>query len=266
MTRTATCCCGELSVTTRGEPERVVVCHCEYCQRRSGSDYQVSAWFFGDQITSVSGECGLYVSPENNGIEYRFCRTCGSTVFWHLSFLQAHLEEALYGVSVGCFNDPEFPSPEIEIHTGNRHNWVAAIRGADSFHDFPPLERMIPQEGDPQSWRAEPRRLHHGSASAEVTESEDDALLGYRFQAEILEISHSGLRLSCDRLLADCTLDLWVVLDGKETRLRLSVEVRWASGDPSSGYEAGVEVIDNPLTDIAAWYQRLKELPGIVQG
>lgn len=54
--RTARCCCGELSITVSGEPEGVIICHCNYCQRRTGNIFQVSCWYLGDQIVPRTGQ------------------------------------------------------------------------------------------------------------------------------------------------------------------------------------------------------------------
>ncbi len=39
MTRTAECHCGQLKVVADGEPERVYLCHCTACQRRTGTAF-----------------------------------------------------------------------------------------------------------------------------------------------------------------------------------------------------------------------------------
>ena len=39
------CACGENRYETSGNPERARVCHCRYCQLRSGSPFGVGAWF-----------------------------------------------------------------------------------------------------------------------------------------------------------------------------------------------------------------------------
>lgn len=71
--RIARCCCGDVSITLRGEPERVIRCHCHYCQRRTGNVFQTSAWFFEDQIIARTGETRVFNASENNpGVDYTF--------------------------------------------------------------------------------------------------------------------------------------------------------------------------------------------------
>ena len=45
MSRTAECACGRVQVTVENEPVAVVTCHCDFCQKRTGSAFQVSALF-----------------------------------------------------------------------------------------------------------------------------------------------------------------------------------------------------------------------------
>lgn len=53
--RTARCCCGDLSITVSGDPKRILSCHCDYCQRRTGNVNQVSCWFTESQVVSKRG-------------------------------------------------------------------------------------------------------------------------------------------------------------------------------------------------------------------
>ena len=44
------CACGENRYETTGNPERARVCHCRYCQLRSGSPFGVGAWFKEENV------------------------------------------------------------------------------------------------------------------------------------------------------------------------------------------------------------------------
>lgn len=95
--RTASCCCGELAITVISEPERVILGHCDYCQKRTGNVCQVSCWYYGDQIESRSGATRIFnEGPNNPGIDYTFCERCGSTVYWEFSVFRPLLDVPLY--------------------------------------------------------------------------------------------------------------------------------------------------------------------------
>ena len=143
--RTARCCCGDVSITLRGDPERVLRCHCHYCQRR-GNVFQTAAWFFEGQIIARTGETRVFnaSSAESNiGVDYTFCVRCGSTVYWPFTLLSGLGigEQGLYGVAVGCFEDPDFPAPTFEFWEKYRHPWVPKLEGAESYKEFPSPEK-----------------------------------------------------------------------------------------------------------------------------
>lgn len=117
--RTATCDCGQLSITVHGEPAGVGVCHCLACQRRTGSAFAYLAGFRGTY--EVRGTATEFVRTGDAGAQFRFrfCPTCGSTVF--------DTEEGVDGkvsVAVGCFADPAFPPPTVSVYAIRKHHWV----------------------------------------------------------------------------------------------------------------------------------------------
>jgi hypothetical protein len=129
MTRIARCCCGQLRAEASADPVRVVVCHCSECRRRTGSAYGVSAYFQKDYV-EVDGPNSTFVRhcPEGRIIEFRFCPSCGSTVYW-----RADLLPDLIGVAVGLFDDPAFPEPTSSIFERNRFPWVGFMHQISRF-------------------------------------------------------------------------------------------------------------------------------------
>jgi hypothetical protein len=119
-TREASCCCGQLRLTTAGEPVRISICHCLECQRRTGSVFGTQARFKRAQVT-IEGRTVEYVRKGDSGdpITFRFCPACGSTVYWTLSALPE-----LIAVAVGAFADPGFPAPRVSVYEQRRHPWV----------------------------------------------------------------------------------------------------------------------------------------------
>lgn len=121
MDRTATCACGQLSLTCRGEPAKVSLCHCLACQKRTGSAFGIAAFFRRGEI-SVRGASTIYERDSDSGfrVTLHFCPVCGSTVFW-----EPHRKPDMIAVGVGSFADPTFPPPSQAVHAESRHPWVA---------------------------------------------------------------------------------------------------------------------------------------------
>ena len=118
--RSATCSCGGLRATCRGEPVKVSLCHCLECQRRTGSTYGIAAFFPRDAI-SIDGRSTQYTRPSDSGhdVRFSFCPQCGGTVFW-----EPRRMPDLIAVAVGAFADPDFPAPAQEVFTHHRHRWL----------------------------------------------------------------------------------------------------------------------------------------------
>lgn len=118
----------------------VVTCHCEFCQRRTGSVFQVSAVFSQEQAVEIEGETTIYNGVETNGVgtsagddvSYHFCPTCGSTLYWTFE------GRPVLAVAVGNFTDADFPAPTAEFHAPRRHSWLNPVPGAEQFEGFRP--------------------------------------------------------------------------------------------------------------------------------
>ncbi len=114
----------------------VAICHCDFCQKRTGSAFQVGAYFAADEPIEVRGETKAYNGLEIDGVgnaagasvTYNFCPTCGSTVYW-VSDGQA----AILGIAAGNVVGTELPAPGMELYTKNRHDWVPPVGSAEQF-------------------------------------------------------------------------------------------------------------------------------------
>ena len=117
--RVARCACGGLSVITLGEPVKISACHCLACQKRTGSAFSVAV-FFGRDQAQASGPAERYVRLGDSGqpVEFHFCPTCGSTVFWYPAFRSQWI-----GVAIGCFDDKSL-RPTQAVYEQDRLPWV----------------------------------------------------------------------------------------------------------------------------------------------
>jgi hypothetical protein len=132
VSRTASCCCGQLQIEVSGEPRGVGVCHCLACQQRTGSVFAALAGFA--EPFKVTGAATEYVRTGDNGAQFRFrfCPVCGSTVY--------HTEEGVSGrvaVAVGAFADPTFPPPQVSVYDCRRHSWVQLPAGVTAYDKDP---------------------------------------------------------------------------------------------------------------------------------
>jgi hypothetical protein len=142
-TREASCNCGQLRVTCKGpDPERISLCHCNLCQKQSGSVFAVQARFPREQVT-IEGKSTAWKLPlaEAKLTEYRncaslggggtfhFCPVCGSTVWY-----TADADAARIGVKIGAFTDPTFPAPKISGFEEYQHPWAMNVAALPMEH------------------------------------------------------------------------------------------------------------------------------------
>lgn len=125
--RKAQCACGQLSLVAKGDPVRVSMCHCQQCQRRTGSPFGQQARFPRDRV-EIAGERKAWarVAESGNRITFYFCPECGSTVYYEME-----AAPDIYGVAVGCFADPDFPPPGVSVYGEHRHAWVELPHGIE---------------------------------------------------------------------------------------------------------------------------------------
>ena len=121
MERTATCACGQLGITVKGNPRIIAACNCTQCQKRTGSVFGVSAYFLDRRVLGIFGDSTVCSRTADSGLPItgNFCPKCGSTVYWKGDFIPGHT-----GVAVGCFADPAFPAPKVSVWNTTRHHWV----------------------------------------------------------------------------------------------------------------------------------------------
>jgi len=98
--RIGQCHCGSLRVIATGEPERVYLCHCKACQRRTGTAFHFGATYRREQVP-LAGERKIYERDADSGdrIRFHFCPNCGSTLYW-----EGDRNPAVCGVAVGAFD------------------------------------------------------------------------------------------------------------------------------------------------------------------
>jgi hypothetical protein len=129
MERVAECHCGQLKAIASGEPERVYVCHCKSCQRRTGAVVHSGSRWLKSQVR-IEGEEKIYGRMADSGFEIRFhfCPDCGSSVFWEGDRGPDH-----YGIAVGCFADPTFPPPVYSSYEEAMHPWLGVATAKEHY-------------------------------------------------------------------------------------------------------------------------------------
>jgi hypothetical protein len=142
MTRTARCHCGQVTITCEGDPDPVVMCSCQLCQRRTGAPFQIGAYFLAENV-HIKGETETFHSIRDSGLDgpVNLCRNCGTSIWWE-GF------PGKIGVAGGCFADPEFPQPTVSVYERSKHRWVSIPDGIPRFEQMPSAEWLEAERPD----------------------------------------------------------------------------------------------------------------------
>jgi len=129
MERVAQCHCGQLKAIASGDPDRVYVCHCVACQRRTGAVLHSGASYPVERVR-FEGEEKIFARMADSGFEIRFhfCPNCGTSVYW-----EGDRNPGNRGIAVGCFADPDFPAPSSSGWEESMHRWLGLPDGTEHF-------------------------------------------------------------------------------------------------------------------------------------
>ncbi|TCS43749.1 GFA family protein [Reinekea marinisedimentorum] len=113
------CLCGAVRYQISGPITDVIYCHCSQCKKQSGSAFMA----FGSvkhTALQISGADSLQSYCASENAERKFCRNCGSTLFWQ------HCGN--YGKTYSCFAlgtlDTEFkPQDWQHYYTDDKASW-----------------------------------------------------------------------------------------------------------------------------------------------
>ena len=108
------------------------------------------------------------------------------------------------------------------------------------------------------SRRREERQQCDGKAVARVLDGPFHELKNASFEAEVVDVSDSGLRLDCDELLDQCVLLMKITLNNSTETIPIRGEVRWASWEEGGQYQMGVEFADNDVPVVIKWHDLLR--------
>jgi hypothetical protein len=119
--RIGQCHCGSLRVIATGEPDRVYLCHCTACQRRTGTLLSIPARVI-PKIGCGSTVNGMFTNATPTAVfafDFISGPNCGSTLYW-----EGDRNPAVCGVAVGAFDTSAFSPPSDSIWEDSMHRWL----------------------------------------------------------------------------------------------------------------------------------------------
>ena len=117
----ASCRCGQLSVTATGDPVRVSVCHCLNCKQRSGSAFAAQVRFPAEAVSIKGNSKSFDIAGDSGNVAaFHFCPECGSDVYYVIK----GKFDGLVAIPLGAFEDP-FPfTPDYSVYESRKCKWL----------------------------------------------------------------------------------------------------------------------------------------------
>jgi hypothetical protein len=125
---TGRCLCGSITFRAHAAPMLQGACHCEDCQRQTGSAVSVFVAVPRSALTVEGDTLASYtVTGEEHGTdnERTFCSACGSPI---VSYIGAVPELAI--LKAGTIDDRSWIAPAMEIWARSAHPWSPHFEGA----------------------------------------------------------------------------------------------------------------------------------------
>jgi hypothetical protein len=117
------CLCGAVSYTSDADPVATAICHCDDCQRQSGSPFSLNVLIPEDEL-ALTGELKVFNTTGSESGEPRVrcvCPTCGSPIFTRLAEMPG-----LVALKAGTLDDRSWLEPEMEVWCDRKHGWMDA--------------------------------------------------------------------------------------------------------------------------------------------
>ncbi len=116
------CLCRAIRYRVKGNPLVAYVCHCTFCQRRSGSAFGTNIWFEEENVELTGDGLTTYEQRSDESshlLRLHFCNRCGTTVMW-----TAERRPGVRIIMIGTLDDPNWVKIERHIWTRSAQHWV----------------------------------------------------------------------------------------------------------------------------------------------
>ena len=138
---TGGCACGSIRYQLLDKPMFVHCCHCDDCQRLTGSAFVLNAIIETQAIKLLRGKPVAVPVPRENGPHdiYR-CPMC-QTALWSDYGRRPNLRF----VRVGTLDKPGALKPDVHIYTRWKANWLKLPKRTPSFRDYYKSSKLWPK-------------------------------------------------------------------------------------------------------------------------
>ena len=116
------CLCGSIEYATDAEPVFSIICHCDDCQRQTGTAFSMTVgvpkatvvFKNEDKLKEYVGE-----SASGNPVRRKFCQDCGSPIIAMIA-----MAPDMYMIKAGTLNDKSWLKPTHQFWCSTKQPWL----------------------------------------------------------------------------------------------------------------------------------------------
>ena len=116
------CLCGSIEYATDAEPVFSIICHCDDCQRQTGTAFSMTVgvpkatvvFKNEDKLKEYVGE-----SASGNPVRRKFCQDCGSPIISIIA-----MAPDMYMIKAGTLNDKSWLKPTHQFWCSTKQPWL----------------------------------------------------------------------------------------------------------------------------------------------
>jgi hypothetical protein len=126
------CSCGAVRYELQAAPMRVHCCHCNNCQRQSGSAFAINALIEASKLKILKGKPEAVPVPrEAAPHDIHRCRKCKIAVWSDYG-----RRKKIFFIRAGTLDDASKVKPDIHIFTRAKLPWIKLPKGVPAFKDY----------------------------------------------------------------------------------------------------------------------------------
>lgn len=137
------CACGAVRYRLTSRPMFVHCCHCNVCQRETGTAFALNALIETDRVELISGAPRPVSMPTESGRPHDIyrCPDCRTAVWSDYG-----RRGVMSFVRVGTLDEPAAVSPDVHIYTRSKLPWVVLPEGVPAFEVYYDMKALWPAE------------------------------------------------------------------------------------------------------------------------
>jgi hypothetical protein len=129
---TGGCRCGNIRYSCDGKSSFVYYCHCNECQKTTGTAFHTGISVPLDSVTMLQNEPTKHnrTADSGNTLTEAFCNICGCPIY-----VQTSGRSDFVSLKAGSLDDSSWVNPDIQIWTKSRVSWCDPSSAKTEFEE-----------------------------------------------------------------------------------------------------------------------------------